>query len=98
MKIKLTLLAIASLLSMGSSAMAGPQFTFVISSGGGNCNPRPVVCQPRPICPPQVYRRPVVYYNQPVYYGGGRNRDCGNDRYYNQRPVYYRQSSCGWRR
>lgn len=79
MKIKLALIAAGLLALVSSAAQAGPQFGIYISTGGGNCGPRPVIYRPAP-CGPVVYRpRPVVYYQQPVYYA---------------QPVYSRPGKC----
>jgi hypothetical protein len=94
MKIKLTLLAMVGLFAAASAANAGPQFGIYISSGGGNCSPRPNYYAPRPVYyQPVYYSRPVVTYSQGYNYG---YRDCDGPRYVKPRKVK-RCDSYGWR-
>ncbi len=87
MKIKLTLLALAGMLVIATSAQAGPRFGISISAGG--------YYQPRPVyCAPVYYQRPVVVYRpRVVYRNPGWN--CGPV----GRPIYRqaRYNHYGWR-
>ncbi len=100
MKIKLTLLSLAGMLAILSSAQAGPRFGISITAGG-YFQPRPVYCAPQPVyCAPVVYRRPVVIYRPQVIYRNSNSAwNCGPNVV--SRPIYRQVSQnngFGWRR
>jgi len=100
MKIKLTLLSLAGMLAIATSAQAGPRFGISITTGG-YYQPRQVYCAPRPVyCAPVIYRRPVVIYRpQVIYRNSNSGWNCGRNVV--SRPIYRQarhHDSFGWRR